>query len=73
MKVEVYIEETLCRRVEFDLPDDMTEEERIEAAEELALRAYKNNEIVLSGDDFTGASMMVKDVTSEHETDWRDI
>jgi len=73
MKVEVYIEETLCRKVTFDLPEDMTEEERMEAAEELALRAYKNNDIVLTGDDFSGASMMVNDVTSGHETDWKDI
>lgn len=73
MKVEVFIEETLCRKIEFDLPDDMTLEERMEAAEELALRAYKNSEIVLDAEDFTGASMSIKDVVSGHETKWRDI
>jgi len=73
MKVEVFIEETLCRRIEFDLPDDMTEEERMEAAEELATRAYKNCEIVLDADDMSGTSIMVRDVTTEHETDWRNI
>lgn len=73
-KVKVFIEETLCREVEFDLPDDMTVEERMEAAEELATRAYKNSEIVLDADDFNGqAQIMVQDVESKTETDWNDL
>ena len=72
-KVKVFIEETLCREVIFDLPEDMTVEERMEAAEELATRAYKNTQIVLDAEDFTGAQIMVQDVASGSETDWNDL
>lgn len=73
-KVKVFIEETLCREIEFDLPEDMNVNERMEAADELARRAYKNNEIVLTADDFNGqAQIMVKDVESETETNWIDL
>lgn len=72
-KVKVFIEETLCREIEFNLPEDMTVEERMEAAEELAKRAYKNSEIVLDANDFTGAQIMMRDEESETETSWNDL
>lgn len=73
-KVKVFIEETLCREVEFELPEDMTIDERMEAAEELARRAYKNSEVVLTADDFNGqAQIMTRDVETGIETSWNEI
>lgn len=72
-KVKVFIEETLCREIEFDLPDCMTVEERMEAAEAMTVHAYKKSQIVLDASDFTGAQIMMRDVESETETSWNDL
>jgi len=72
-KVKVFIEETLCREVEYDLPDDMKWDKRMEVAEEMARQAYKNCEIVLDAEDFTGAQIMVRDEEYKTETSWSDL
>lgn len=73
-KVNVYIEETLCKKIEFWVPDDLTVEERMEFAEEKAREAYEDNQIVLTADDFTGiVHVMVKDEESGIETNWTDL
>lgn len=71
--VRVWIEETLCKCIEVDVPENMNVDERMEYAEKLVVQKYKNNEIVLSADDFTGASCSVEDMASGTETDWSDI
>ena len=72
-KVKVYIEETLCKVIEVEIPENMGVDERMELAEKIVLHQYKNSEIVLTADDFTGASYMVEDVESGTETGWNDI
>lgn len=47
MKNIVYITETLCRAVEI-------EAETPELAQEIAEKMYRNSEIVLTADDWTG-------------------
>lgn len=71
--VRVWIEETLCKCIEVDVPENMSVDERMEYAENLVVKKYKNNEIVLGADDFTGASMSSEDMVSGTETGWNDI
>lgn len=73
-QVDVFIEETLCKKVNVWVPDNLTVDERMEYAEKEARKAYKNNQIVLTADDFNGqASIMVRDVESERETSWNNL
>ena len=72
-KVKVSIEETLCRTVEIDVPDDIKPGDEMEYGEAKAKEMYKNEEIVLSADDFNGQRcMMVEDETG-HSTSWFDF
>lgn len=73
-KVKVFIEETLCKEIEFHFPDNFTVEKRMELAEQIARESYKNNQIVLSADDFNGQTqIMLQDVETGSETDWNDL
>lgn len=72
-KVTVYIEEHLCRGIEIDVPDGFDTDDAIEYAEDKVKEMYKNEEIVLTADDFNGNRLW----SSEHEdgtcTNWRDM
>jgi len=73
-QVDVFIEETLCKKVNVWVPDDLTVEERMEYAEKEARKAYKNNQIVLTADDFNGQTqIMTRDVETGSETSWNDL
>lgn len=55
MKVFVNIEETLCKTVEVEIPESISDkDEAYIYAKQLVTEAYKNAEIVLDADDFTG-------------------
>lgn len=74
-KVVVYIEETLCKATEIDIPDELglDDDEEMEYAEEKVKQMYKNEEIVLTAENFTGqACIMVKHENGK-ETSWDDI
>lgn len=74
-KVVVYIEETLCKATEIDIPDELglDDEEEMEYAEEKAKQMYKNEEIVLTADDFTGHTCIMVKHENGKETSWDDI
>ena len=73
-KVKVYIEETLCREIEVEVSDELNETERMEFAEQQVKEMYRNGEIVLDADDFSGLTQMcVEDVETETVTNWFDI
>lgn len=70
-KVNVFIEEHLVRKTEIEVPDNLSESERMEFAATKAEEMYKNQEIVLDADDFNGVRlMMVQDEETRHETSW---
>lgn len=70
-KVSVYIEEHLVRRVEIDVPDDLTTDERMLQAEQQVRQQIENEDIILTADDFNGVRLLcVHDEESECETDW---
>lgn len=74
-KVVVYIEETLCKATEIDIPDELglDDEEEMEYAEQKAKQMYKNEEIVLTADDFTGQTCIMAKHENGKETSWDDI
>lgn len=66
-KVNVFIEEHLCKCVEIEVPDGV--EDAMSYAEDKAREMYRNEEIVLTGDDKNGVRMMmVQD--GDFETNW---
>lgn len=70
-KVNVFIEEHLVRKTEIEVPDNLSESERMGFAEDKAREMYRNGEIVLDADDFSGVRlMMVRDEETGHETSW---
>lgn len=74
VKVEVYIEEHLVKKVEVEVPDTLTVDERMEVAEKQVLRQYKNEEIILTADDANGVKLrMVKDLQTGTETEWKEF
>lgn len=74
-KVVVFIEETLCRGTEIDVPDelDLDEVQEMEYAEEKAKEMYRNEEIVLTSDDFTGNVCIMAKHENGAETSWNDM
>lgn len=73
-KVKVWIEETLCREIEIEVPDNLDLDERIYYAEEKAKEMYRDEDIVLTADDYNGITQMsLKDVETQTNTEWFDI
>jgi len=56
--INVFIEETLCRCIPVDAKDDAEAMEKVE-------KMYRNGDIVLTADDFTGCYQI-----STADTDW---
>ena len=72
-KVKVYIEETLCREIEVDCPDYMGNDEAMEYAEDKVLKMYKNEEIVLTTDDYNGNTCYMVEDEEGRSTGWNDL
>lgn len=72
-KVKVYIEETLCREIEVDCPDYMDNDEAMEYAEDKVLKMYKNEEIVLTADDYNGNTCYMVEDEDGRNTGWNDL
>ena len=74
-KVVVYIEKTLCKATEIDVPDELglDTDEEMEYAEEKVRKMYKNKEIVLTEDDDTGMSCIMVKHEDGTETSWTDM
>ena len=73
-KVKVYVEEHLCREIEIEVPDNMSVDERMEYAEEIVKQMYREEEIVLDANDFTGTTLCsVTDEETGNATDWHDL
>ena len=72
-RVNVSIEETLCKTVTIEVPDDV--EDAIEYAEDKAKEMYFNGEIVLTADDFNGQRCMMAEDEDEdgYATNWFDF
>lgn len=74
-KVVVYIEETLCKEIEIDVPNELglDADEEMEYAENKAKEMYKNKEIVLTAEDYTGITGMMVKHEDGTETSWNEI
>lgn len=74
VKVKVYIEEHLVKEVVVDCPDNMDINERMDYAEEKVVEQYKNKEIVLTTDDYSGITLKcVEDIETGASTEWKEI
>lgn len=73
-KVKVYIEETLCREIEIEVDENLSVDDRMELAEEMVTEMYRNEEIVLTSDDYNGLTQIcVEDVETQTVTGWFNI
>ena len=69
-KVNVFIEEHLCKRVEIEVPNEMNKLDAMKYAERKAKQMYKDEEIVLTADDFNGICLMMVQDEDGNETGW---
>ena len=72
-KVKVYIEETLCREIEIDAPSEMDTDEAMEYAEDKVRDMYKNEEIILTADDYNGNALIMVEHEDGTQTSWNDM
>lgn len=73
-KVKVLIEEHLVKEIEIDCPDNMNIDERMAYAQDKVLKQYKDENIVLTSDDYSGITLCsVEDVDSGASTEWKEI
>lgn len=70
-KVKVSIEETLCKTVEIEVPDNV--DDILAWAMDKAIEMYKNEEIVLTSDDFNGARNIMAEDEDGNQTEWDDF
>lgn len=71
MKVSVFIEEHLCKEVVIDVPTNDVDE-AMEIAEEKAKEMYKNEEIVLTADDFNDVRQIMVEC-DDCSTGWNEF
>jgi hypothetical protein len=69
-KVNVFIEEHLCKRVEIEVPNEMNKLDAMKYAERKAKQMYEDEEIVLTADDFNGICLMMVQDEDGNETGW---
>lgn len=72
-KVNVFIEEHLVRKVEIEVPDDLSNDEKMDIAEAKAKEMYKNEEIILNANDFNGTRLMMVQDEDGFETEWKEF
>lgn len=73
MKASVFIEETLCKEVIIEVPDELDSCDQMDYAEDKAEEMVNNGEIVLTTDDFTGVRMRMIRLDNGHETGWTEL
>ena len=69
--VTVNIEEHLCRTVCVRVPEGC--EDSMVFAERVAVKAYKDREIILTSDDYNGTTLVQLEDQEGHCTDWNEI
>lgn len=58
-KLKVEVVETLRKVVTVEIPEELTGDDEREAAIAAAMRRYRNEEVVLSGDDYDSSRFNV--------------
>ena len=71
MKGKFYIEESLVREIEIEIPDNISVEDRLWYVREEGIKKYKAQEIVLNADDFAHAQLMAE--VDPESTEWVEI
>lgn len=72
-KATVVFEEHLVKQITIDIPDEVSEADELEYAELKAKEMYKNQEIVLTADDFDGDALIEVSDSKGNCTDWISI
>lgn len=72
-KVYVYVQETLCREVLIEVDDELEVEERMNLAAEKAREMYRNQEIVLTAEDYVKTEISVLDYATEECSEWDEL
>ena len=67
-KIKVFVEEHLCKEIVIEVPEYETDE--FDYAEQIAKQMYKNEEIILTADDYNGERLMMLKDEYGHETGW---
>ena len=71
MKITVKIEETLCKSVEVEVPDGATLSSDVaQDAIQTVIDRYKNGDIVLTADDYTGEPNFCAETETGESTGW---
>lgn len=73
-KINVYIEEHLCKKVEIECPDNMTDDEAMEYAYEKVEKDYKDKKVELTKEDYSGITlMMAESQETGFATSWNEL
>ena len=72
-KIYVYVQETLCREVLIEVDDELEVEERMDLAAEKVREMYRNQEIVLTAEDYVKTEISVLDYTTEECSEWDEM
>lgn len=73
-KINVCIEEHLCKKVEIECPDSMTDDEAMEYAYEKVKMDYKDKKVELTKEDYSGITlMMAESQETGFATSWNEI
>ena len=72
-KVIVCIEETLYKEIEIEAPSELDTEDAMEYAENKVREMYRNEEIILTADDYTGNTCYMVKHEDGTETSWDDM
>lgn len=73
--VEVSIEEHLTRTIKVQVPENLSELDRIEyATDKVREMYYEKEEIVLNADDYNGTTLcQIHDIETDNYTDWTNL
>lgn len=73
-KVEIYIEEHLVKKVEIEVSNELSAIDRMIYAENQARQMYRNNEIILSAEDFNGTVLIEShDIETNYFSGWNQL
>lgn len=73
-KVEIYIEEHLVKKVEIEVSNELSAIDRMIYAENQVRQMYRNNEIILSAEDFNGTVLIEShDIETNYFSGWNQL
>ena len=71
-KIKVYVEEHLCRCIEVEIPDNVFDIDAMDFAERKVRKMVKDEDIVLTADDYNGVRLYCVEDKDGNATDWHE-